>query len=112
MAVQPNLYLALSDGTTTVTLSDGSGGLTKYPPIQAGWGPNAGALDQSLLGGRGPYTDGVETITINIRDTTAALCYTRLDTLARLLDQADRWWMRAEAVSAVVLKWAPQGSTA
>lgn len=111
MAVQPFLYLALTDGTTTCTLSDGANGLTNYPPQSGGWAPNVAALNQSLVGGRGLYTDVVEEITINVRDTTAALCYGRLDTLARLLDQADHWWLRTETVSPVLLKYAPQGST-
>lgn len=111
MAVQPFLYLALTDGTTTCTLSDGANGSTNYPPQSGGWAPNVAALNQSLLGGRGLYTDVVEEITINVRDTTAALCYGRLDTLARLLDQADHWWLRTETVSPVLLKYAPQGST-
>lgn len=111
MAVQPFLYLAITDGTTTVTLSDGANGSTNYPPQANSWAPNVAALNQSMLAGRGPYTDVVEEITINIRDTTAALCYGRLDTLARLLDQADRWWMRNEGVSPVMFKYAPQGST-
>lgn len=112
MAVQPYLFLRLTDGTTDITFSDGANGSTNYPPQSGGWAPNVAALDQSLLGGRGPYTDVVEEITINVRGTTAATCYANLDALARLLDQADRWWMRAEAVTPVVLKWAPQGSTA
>src|SRR4051812_30642710 len=104
MAVQPYLYLVLTDGTTTVTFSDGANGSTNYPPQAGGWAPNVAALNQSLLGGRGPYTDVVEEITINVRGATAALCYSNLDALVRLLDQADRWWLRAENISPVLLK--------
>lgn len=111
MAVQPFLFLQISDGTTTVTLSDGANGSTNYPPVTGGWAPNAAGQNQGLLGGRGPYADVEEDITINVYGTTAALCYANLDTLARLLDQADRWWLKNENVSPVTLKFAPQGST-
>jgi hypothetical protein len=50
-------------------------------------------------------------MTINIRAADAATCLANLQTLNLLLDQAKRWWRRAENVSPVVIKYAPQGST-
>lgn len=65
----------------------------------------------SQLGGRGPYADVVEELTINVLGASGAACYANLDTLSRLLDKADRWWRRNEPIAPVLLKYAPQGST-
>ena len=94
-----------------MTFADGLGGLTNYPPVRGRWAPAIAGIRTSPLGGRGPYADVEEDLSCNIRDSTAALCWSRLDTLARLLDKAERWWLRNEQISPVVLKYAPQGST-
>jgi hypothetical protein len=111
MAVQPYPYLVMTDGTDTVTFADGAGGVTNYPPVRGAWSPAIAGIRTSQLGGRGPYADVEEDLSCNIRDTTAALCWSRLDTLARLLDKAERWWLKNENISPVILKYAPQGST-
>lgn len=111
MAVQSFPYLALTDGTDTVTFMDGAGGTPNWPLAENGWAPAIAGLRTSPLGGRGPYADVEEQLTCNILGTTAALCYANLDTLARLLDKAERWWLRGETISPVLLKYAPQGST-
>jgi hypothetical protein len=79
--------------------------------VRATWAPKIAGIRTSQLGGRGPYADVEEDLSCNIRDTTASLCWSRLDTLARLLDKAERWWLRDENISPIVLKYAPQGST-
>lgn len=104
-------YLVLTDGTDTVTFADGLGGLTNYPPVRGEWAPAIAALRPGLMDGLSPYADVIEELTINIRDTTAELALSRLATLARLLDKADRWWKRGESISPVLLKYVPQGST-
>lgn len=101
----------MTDGTDTVTFADGAGGVTNYPPVRGQWAPSIAGIRTAQLGGRGPYADVAEDLSCNIRDTTAALCWSRLDTLARLLDKAERWWLRNEPISPVLLKYAPQGST-
>lgn len=111
MAVQPYPYLAMTDGTTTVTFADGSGGVTSYPPLREGWAPSIAALRRSELGGVGPYEEVVEELEIIITGADTATALANLGALARLLDQAERWWLRGEAVSPVLLKYAPQGST-
>jgi hypothetical protein len=111
MAVQAFPFLQLTDGTDTVTFADGLGGLTNYPPVRGQWGPSIAGIWTAPLSGRGPYADVEEDLSCNIRDTTASLCWSRLDTLTRLLDKAERWWLRNEPISPVLLKYVPQGST-
>ncbi len=111
MAVQPFPYLVLTDGTDTVTFADGLGGVTNYPPVRRRWAPSIAGIRTSQLAGRGPYADIEEDLTCNIRNTTAALCWQNLDTLVRLLDKAERWWLRNEPIAPVLLKYAAQGST-
>lgn len=111
MAVQAYPYLAITDGVTTVTFADGLGGTTNYPPVRGQWAPQVAGLRKGLMDGLLPYADVTEELQINIRESTAALCLAKLATLAQLLDQAERWWKRAESVNPVTIKYAPQGST-
>jgi hypothetical protein len=74
------------------------------------WAPAIAGLRSETLGGRGPYSDVVEEFDLNITGATASAALANLDTLNRLLDQAERWY-RNEKVTAVLLKYAPQGST-
>lgn len=102
-------YLAITDGTTTVTIASGTSSTSYHLPPD-GWVPNVAGLRDSVLAGRGPYSEVVEEMTLDITGATAAACYTNLNTLARLLDQAQRWYM-GENVSAVLIKYAPINST-
>lgn len=116
MAVNAFPYLVMTDGTDTVTFADGSAtNATGYwPLVRSTWGPAIAGIRTSQLGGRGPYADVEEDLTCNIRGlpgNTAAVAYQNLDTLTRLLDKAERWWLRNEPISPVLLKYAPQGST-
>lgn len=111
MAVQAFPYLVMTDGTDTVTFANGSGTTTNWPLLRGSWAPTIAGLRTSPLAGRGPYADVMEDLSCNIRDTTGALCYQDLDTLARLLDKAERWWLRNEPIAPVLLKYVPQGST-
>jgi hypothetical protein len=109
MPTQAFPYLVLTDGTTTITLADGAGGVTNYPPTRDMWAPAVAGLSPGAFG-RGPYADVAEEIEINIRGATPAVAMANLVTLASLLDQAERWY-RGENVNAVLLQYAPQGST-
>jgi hypothetical protein len=111
VAIQSNPKIQITNGTTTVTFADGAGGLTNYPLVRRSWAPAVAGIRNNVLGGRYYYGDVIEELTFNIRDTTGALCWSRLDTLARLLDKAERWWLKNENISPVILKYAPQGST-
>lgn len=111
MAVQPYPYLEMTDGTTTVTYADGSGGQTNWPPLREGWAPAIAMLRRSELGGVGPYDEVAEELEHNIRGATTAAALANLAAESRLLDQAERWWLRGEDVTPVLIKYAPQGST-
>lgn len=104
-------YLVMTDGTDTVTFANGLGTTTNWPLVRGQWGPRITGIRTSPLGGRGPYADVVEDVSCNIRNTTGELVYSNLDTLVRLLDKAERWWLRNELISPVILKYVPQGST-
>jgi len=101
----------MTDGTDTVTFMDGLGTTPNWPLADNGWGPAIAGVRTSPLGGRGPYADVKETMVCNIIGATASAAYANLDTLTRLLDKAERWWLRGENISPVLLKYAPQGST-
>lgn len=108
MPTQANAYLVLTDGTTTITFDDGSAGATNYRLTS--WSPAIAKLRESPMGGSGPYTDVVETMTLAVKGATMSAAYLNLDTLNRLIDQAQRWWM-GENQTAVLIKYAPKGST-
>jgi hypothetical protein len=94
-----------------VTLQDGLGGVPNWPLQANGWAPSIAGVRTSPLGGRGPYADAEEELEVGILGATASACYSNLDTLSRLLDKAERWWLRGENISPVILKYAPMGST-
>ena len=111
MATQSNPYLRISDGTTTVSIADGAGGATSYPLAgRRAWTPNVGVLRRDELASRAPYGLAEEQLALNITGATAAAAMANLGTLARLLDQAERW-RRGQNVAAVLLQYVPQGST-
>lgn len=110
MATQTHPYLVISDGTTTCTIQDGSGGSTNYPLVRDGWAPAIAGLRASPLEGYTPYEDVTETLTIEINGASATAALANLVTLRKLLEQAERWY-RGENETAVLIKFAPQGST-
>ena len=110
MPTQTHPYIVLTDGTTSCVFADGSGTQSNYSPIRGEWAPSISSITSSPLVGRGSRNMTLEEISINIYGTTATLALGRLATLAKLLDQADRW-ARGENVTPVLFKYAPQGST-
>lgn len=102
-------YAALTDGTTTITFADGSGGSSWYR-ISNTWGPKIASLRQSQLGGYGPYENVDEDMALTIAGSTAPHLYSNLDALNRLIDQAQRWY-RGENKTAVLFKYSPTGAT-
>lgn len=90
-------YVALTDGTTTIDLTDG----INY--ALAGYAPTIAPLrDSELGGGDGPYTDATEQLTCHAIGCTAADAYTAARAVNDLLDQAWRWW-NGDGVTAVRL---------
>lgn len=97
-------YLALTDGTTLLDLTDTIHyALVSYAPVVAP------LRDNELGGGDGPYADAQETITINAIGCTAAEAYAAARAVNDLLDQARRWW-KGDGVTAVRLLVKAQGS--
>ena len=94
--------IKISDGSTTVNLLDTIHMVYDWPIARA-------TRSTSLMGGRSPYSDVVETINIGVKGATAALCLAALGTLSDLLDQAEAW-SRGENVTAVYIEYEPPGS--
>jgi hypothetical protein len=105
-----NQYLVITDGTTTVTIADGGGGVSNYRLLRGTWAPNIAGLRRSQLGGNGPYDDVTEEMQLIITGATAEAALTNIQTLYALLEQADRW-ARGESVTAVKIKYSPRGAT-
>lgn len=110
MAVQAFPYLVMTDGTLTVTFADGLGGASSFAPLRGTWAPSIATRRRSTFG-RGPWDEVIEEWDLIIKGADAATALSNLETLTRLLDNADRWWRLGEAVSPVLLKYTPQGST-
>ena len=103
-------YLVITDGTTTVTIADGSGGSTNYQLARGTWAPRVAGQRRSELGGRGPYEDVVEEMQLNITGSSIDAALANLSVLTNLIDQADRW-SDNENTCAVLLKYSPKGAT-
>lgn len=101
-------YLALTDGTTTVEILNGTAD-TSYILESGNWTPSIAGRNVSTFGGK-PYSDVTEEMTLSIRGSNAADCYSKLATLTRLLDQADAWY-RGANVDAVTIQYAPLNAT-
>ena len=105
-------YLVITDGTTTCTFADGAAtpGATNYEVAYGGWSPTVAGLRRSQLGGRGPYDDVVETMQINVTGSSAANALANLQTLVRIIDQAERFG-RGESEAPVTINYSPGGAT-
>lgn len=104
------MILRISDGTTTCDLIYHSAANRKYMLARDGWAPALAVLRDSELGGRGPYTDVTEEIEVHVLGESPADVLSNFSTLARLVDQAARWY-RGDAVSVVKLYYAPEGAS-
>lgn len=101
-------YAALTDGTTTITFA--SPGTLGWYRIETGWTPKISQLSTNWFGSRGAYDDVVEEIPVSIGGSSAAHLYANALALKNLLDQANRW-NNGESVTAVNLKYSPQGAS-
>lgn len=101
-------YVALTNGTTTLELTDGiSYALVSYAP-------GIPSLRTNELGSEGPYESIVDTMTVHALGCTAADAYAAAGELNRMLDLAARWWENESAITgdltAVVLSAQVQDS--
>lgn len=103
-------YIVITDGTDTVTMHDGSSPASLTYPIVK-WTPAVASRRTSSIASGLPYEDVTETMTINVYGSTTAECLSRVQTLKRLLDKAERWAREDDLTQApVILKYWPQGS--
>lgn len=107
-----NTYLVLTDGTTTVTIADGSGGSVSgnYRLVDESWSPAVAGLRRSQLGGVGPYEDVAESMDIAVSGSSVAACFSYISTLTNLINQSEQWY-RGDNVSPVLIKYSPRGGT-
>lgn len=95
--------LTITDGTTTIDFVSSTSGYKV-----TSWNPAVAKRRRNLLGGAGPYEDVDEEMEITIHGTDAL---TKLSSLQGLLEQSQRWY-RGEPVSAVLLRYEPEASSA
>lgn len=101
-------YLAISDGTTSCVFLNSTTPQAYF--IEANqWAPTVAGLRKSEFGVVGTHDDVTEEIGCRIIGTTAADCYSKLQILTNLLEQAERL-SNGESVTAVLLQFAPTGS--
>lgn len=96
-------YVALTDGTTTIELTD----MVSYALL--GYAPGVAPLRDNQLGDS-PYADTLDSLTFQAIGCTASEAYQAAGAVNALLDQARRWW-KGENVSAVRIKMQPQNSS-
>ena len=99
------VYLALTDDTTTISLTWNQQASTSY--LLRSWPTAIAALNPNELGFA--YADVEEDITLDIFGDSVSAANDALLDLTRLLDQADRWW-RGDVVDPVYLDcWPDEG---
>lgn len=103
------MYLKITDGTTTIDLL-GNDATNNFNLLAASWAPNVAKRKQGKLSGQWAE-DVVESIPLYVQsDTDAATILANLNTLAALLDQAQRW-NDGENVAAVTIRYSPNSDT-
>lgn len=103
------MYLKITDGTTTIDLL-GNDATNSFNLLAGAWAPNVARRKQGKLSGQWAE-DVVESMPLYVQsDTDAATILANLDTLAALLDQAQRW-NDGESVAAVTIRYSPNSDT-
>ncbi len=110
MAVQTYPYMAITDSSTTVTIQNGLGTITNYQLVRETFIPRLPRRRKSKLAGRERYEEVIQELELNITGADAATALANLETLKRLLDQAEDW-SGGVNVNAVLFKFSPAGST-
>lgn len=104
-------YLVITDGTTTITFFDGSGGATNYRVMGDGWAPAVATLRADDFGNHGDANDVVETWSISVKGSTAQACLDNIASLQKLLLNAEKFQRGDTTVSPVLVKYSPKGAT-
>lgn len=104
------MYLKITDGTTTIDLL-GNDTTNSFNLLAGAWAPNVARRKRSQMGGGSWAEDVVEALPLYAQsDTSAATILANLDTLAALMDQAQRWAL-GEAVDPVILRYSPNSDS-
>jgi len=100
-------FLELTDGISTVTLTNG----TTSALQEGGWAPRVAPLNRATLGGGGPFADVEEQIAVNQWGAAGdTALYQRLQAVQALMLQAERWAEGGADAPAVRLRYQPDGS--
>lgn len=100
------MILQLTNGVTTIDFADPNSGYKLLRPET--WSPYVPTRSLSPVGGL-LYNDAPELLQIGIQGDSTAVCLQRIENLAQLLDQAERWG-RGANVPAVLFRYQPDGS--
>lgn len=98
--------LTLTKGATTIYL-DGTD--NKYILQENGWDPAVSRWVANDVGGRLPYEDVKEEITINITGTSASDVIANAEALSGILESANRFWRTGQG-DPVLINCQPNGS--
>jgi hypothetical protein len=102
------MILRITDSTTTCDLVWHSVANRKFIQARDGWAPQIAGRRRSQLGGRGPYTDVTEEITIHVCGQTAQEAMSNLATLNQLIEQAEEW-ARELRTAPTFVQYSPTG---
>jgi hypothetical protein len=104
------LYLALTDGLTTITFAAGTSPTPgDYTINRKNWAPRVPPRRVDDIGGRGPYQEVVEEFEVNVTGASVSAVYANVHALARLLDNAQAFY-DGDTASYVTLRYIPIGS--
>lgn len=109
--VQP--YLEITDTITSIMIMNPAFttpaqiATLNYKLAYSGWSPKIATRSKNPFGL--PYQPVLEEMTIDIRGSTAEICYQKLQALNTLLDQGERWYNN-EIVAPVFVRYQPKGS--
>lgn len=103
--------LVLTNGTLSANLVYNSSTNPNYMLARDGWAPAVAGRRRSALGGGELFLPVVEEIDVYAMGASAAAALANVETLAILLDQAERW-NNQEVLSTVRLQYRPTGGAA
>lgn len=99
--------ITLSDGTTTINLTDASNG---YNMMRQSYAPKVSVESESRLAGKPYYEDVLDTMQIEITGSTSTQVLSRLGTLTSLLSGSNSWKKGAKS-AALTINYQPTGAS-